>query len=221
MNPTDAVTAWQRYVADGGIMMFGLVPTALLMVAYVVQGLINLRRARVCPRGFAERMGRLAASNPNRKALIASLESEGTSVALVVGRVLRHLEFKPDADPVAILEDCIVEESDSLQRRNNHLAALYTVAPLMGLLGTVLGMLQTFNEFALSENPTVTELSKGINVAFITTAWGLGIAVPCIIFLQFFARRISNYEQTILPKEGMKALETVLPHDGLAATEKT
>jgi len=211
MNPTDPVTAWQRYVVDGGVMMFGLVPVALLAVAYVVQGFINLRRARVVPRDFPDRLRRMAAAAPDRRALASVLETDGSSIAVVVGRVLRHLEFKPDADPVALLEDCIVEECDALQRRNNHLAALYTVAPLMGLLGTVLGMLQTFHKFALSETPSVTELSRGINVAFITTAWGLGIAVPCVIFLQVFARRIAGYEEKALPREGVKCLEIVLP----------
>lgn len=214
MDPTTPVTAWQRYVVDGGVMMFGLVPAAMLAVAYIVQGLINLRRARVCPGDFPDRLRGLAARTNDRKALAAALESDGSSVAVVVGRVLRHLEFKPDADPVAILEDCVVEECDALQRRNNQLASIYTVAPLMGLLGTVLGMLQTFNKFALSEAPSVTELSRGINVAFITTAWGLGIAVPCIVFLQFFGRKIARYEEGLLAREGMKCLEIVLPNGG-------
>lgn len=221
MNPSDPVTAWQRYVADGGVMMFGLVPAALLMVAYVVQGFINLRRARVCPRDFAARIRSLASAATGRMALVAALEADGSSIATVIARVLRHLEFKPDADPVSILEDCIIEECDSLQRRNNQLAAIYTVAPLMGLLGTVLGMLQTFNQFAQSDNPSVTELSRGINVAFITTAWGLGIAVPCIVFLQLFGRMISKYEQAILPREGVKALEAVLPHEANPPAERT
>ncbi len=214
MNGTEPVTAWQRYVADGGIMMVFLLPLALLMVAFVVQGFVNLRRARVSPRGFAGRLEGVLESCRSRRDVAGALDAEGHCLALILSRVVRHLEFKPDADPAELLAESIDEECTSLHQRNSQLALIYTIAPLMGLLGTVFGMLKTFSEFAMSEDPSVRQLSEGINVALITTAWGLSIAIPAFVVLYFFTRRINTYEQVTLPKDGLRALQLVLPKTG-------
>jgi biopolymer transport protein ExbB len=208
-------TALQRYVLNGGVMMVFLVPLALLAVAFVVQGFINLRRARLCPGSFNRRLPDLLAGCQTRRQIEALLEREGHSLALVLRRVLRHLEFKADADPAEVLAESIEEECNALQQRNSQLALVYNVAPLMGLLGTVFGMLRTFRNFAESTDPSVRELSVGINVALLTTAWGLAIAIPAFIFLYIFTRRISACEQVLFPAEGARALETILRHIGL------
>ncbi len=221
MNGTESVTAWQRYVADGGIMMIFLLPLALLMIAFVVQGFINLRRARVAPGGFVRRLEEILESCKSRQDVVRVLEAEGHSLALILSRLVRHLEFKPDADPAELLAESIEEECTSLQQRNSQLALIYTIAPLMGLLGTVFGMLRTFSEFALSADPSVRQLSEGINVALITTAWGLSIAIPAFIFLYFFTRRVNTYEQVSLPKEGLRALQIVLPRTGFERRRST
>jgi len=203
-------SALQRYVMDGGVMMIFLVPLAFLMVAFVAQGFINLRRARVCPKNFSRRLETLLKGANSPKAAIAALDDEGHSMAVVLGRVLRHLEFKPDADPAELLSESIEEEATSLLQRNSQLALIYTIAPLLGLLGTVFGMIQTFREFALSADPSVRQLSEGINVALLTTAWGLAIAIPSFVFLYFFTRRINTYEQVVLPQEGTRLLRPTL-----------
>lgn len=207
-------TALQRYVLNGGVMMAFLVPLGLLAIAFTVQGFINLRRARLCPANFNRRLPELLAGCRTRRQIEGLLEREGHSLALVLRRVLRHLEFKADADPAEVLAESIEEECNALQQRNSQLALVYNVAPLMGLLGTVFGMLRTFRNFAESTDPSVRELSVGINVALLTTAWGLAIAIPAFIFLYIFARRISACEQVLFPTEGARALETLLRHIG-------
>ncbi|MDK2972862.1 MAG: biopolymer transport protein ExbB [Candidatus Sumerlaeota bacterium] len=191
-------------------MMVFLVPLALLAIAFIVQGFINLRRARLAPANFLRRLPALLDQCRTQQDIETMLEREGHSLALVLRRVLRHLEFKADADPADILAESIEEECNALQQRNSQLALVYNVAPLMGLLGTVFGMLNTFREFASSADPSVRQLSVGINVALLTTAWGLAIAIPAFIFLYLFTRRISNYEQVRFPAEGGEALELLL-----------
>jgi len=203
-------TALQRYIVDGGVMMVFLVPLALLMIAFAVQGLINLRRARVCPRRYAARAAELVRGGVSSAQAADRLAAEGHSLARVLSRVLRHLEFKADADPAGVLQEEIEEECEALRQRNSQLALVYTVAPLMGLLGTVFGMVGTFGEFTRAADPSVRDLSAGINVALITTAWGLSIAIPAFITLYHFARVINTYERVILPEEGARALHAVL-----------
>lgn len=203
-------TALQRYVLDGGIMMVFLVPLALLTVAFIVQGFINLRAGRVCPPGFARALPALLRTCRTRRDIERALEAQGHSLALILRRVVRHLEFKADADPAEVLSEAIEEECTALTQRNSQLTLAYTIAPLMGLLGTVFGMLRTFADFTRSADPSVRELSAGINTALLTTAWGLGIAIPAFIFLYLFTRRINVYEQVVLPREASRALEPLL-----------
>lgn len=214
-------TALERYVLDGGFMMIFLVPVALLMVAFAVQGFVNLRRERVCPRDFRQRLDKIIQTARSRDEIIATLAGQHSSIAVLLARVLEHLEFKADADPAEVLRERIEEECASLQHRNNQLAAIYNVAPLMGLLGTVFGMVSTFSKFALSPDPSVRELSEGINIALITTAWGLSIAIPAFIFLYVFSRRIGTYEAVILPQEGHQALQKLLPAIGFQRSTTT
>lgn len=203
-------TALERYVLNGGVMMVFLIPLALLAVAFIVQGFINLRSARISPPGFSVRLAEVLGACRSRAEIETALEGEGHSLAMILRRVLRHLEFKGDADPADLLDQAIAEECDALQQRNSQLAVIYNVAPLMGLLGTVFGMIQTFRNFTESPDPSVRELSEGINIALLTTAWGLAIAIPAFVFLYFFTRRIDSYEQVELRREGQESLETLL-----------
>lgn len=206
-------TALQRYVLDGGIMMVFLVPLAVLMIAYVIQGFINLRTGRICPRDFRRRLGEMVLQRQSRQAIAEAIESERHSLAIVLRRVLGHLDIKSDADPAELLRMEIEEECSTIQQRNSQLAVIYNVAPLAGLLGTVFGMIKTFRDFTMSADPSIRELSAGINIALLTTAWGLSIAIPAFVFLYIFTRRINTYEQIVLPEEGRLCLITIL--DGL------
>ena len=203
-------TALQRYVLNGGVMMVFLVPLAVLMVAFAVQGFINLRRGRVCPRAYTRRLAERFQAPVSHREAEELLEREPHSIGLILRRVLSHLEFAPDADPAELLREGIEEECAALQQRNSQLAVVYNIAPLMGLLGTVFGMIRTFREFTTSADPSIRELSTGINLALLTTAWGLSIAIPAFLFLYIFARRINTYEQVLLPREGSDALHIVL-----------
>lgn len=206
MDPSTAAAAptlLQRWVLDGGIMMVGLVPAAFLMVAYAVQALINLRRGRVCPADFPSRLRAAATSAESLRAFLAA---SGTSIAAILANVLQHLDANPTADPAEALREEIETECDLLAEQNSQLTVIYTTAPLMGLLGTVFGMLDTFNRFATSKEPSVQELAIGINIALITTAWGLSIAIPAYIALYMLRRRIASFENMLLPGVGAECL---------------
>lgn len=212
MNPAlDAQTLLERHVLAGGVMMVFLVPLALLLVAFAVQGLVNLRRGRVCPRRFgADLAAALASAGGDRAGIDAFLSRHPSNIGRALHRVLRHLEMKRDADPAEVLRAEIEEECAALRQRNGQLAVVYNVAPLMGLLGTVFGLLRAFAEFARSANPDIAELSAGVNLALLTTAWGLSIAIPAYLVLYLFLRRIGAYERLVMPEVGMDALVAIL-----------
>ncbi len=202
-------TALDRYVVQGGVMMIALIPCLILMIAFAIQGAVNLRRSRVAPPGFAARLRRITRESGVEEAR-RTLGEENHSLAEVIRNVDSHLSFKPDADPAEVLRSEIGDECDALLQQNSQLAVIYRISPLLGLLGTVFGMISTFNEFAASPRPDVQELSVGINIALITTAWGLSIAIPAYVVLYLFQRRVGTYEQVVLPDEAGQALHVLL-----------
>jgi len=202
-------TLFDRYVIQGGVMMIALIPCLVLMVGFLIQGFLNLRAGRVAPRDFAGLIQSARKSGGREKAR-ELLGSSNHSLAEIIRNVDAHLEFKPDADPAEVLREQISLECDALLQQNSQLALIYRITPLMGLLGTVFGMIQTFNDFTSSVDPDVQQLSAGINVALVTTAWGLAIAIPAYIALYILQRRISAYEQVILPRQGAEALHALL-----------
>lgn len=199
---------FERYVVDGGIMMVGLIPCLILMIAFGIQSFLNLRRSRVAPDDFVDRL-RDAREEGGLEKARELLSDEGHSLAEIIRQVDTHLEFNPDADAAEVLREQIESECDLLIQQNSQLAIIFRVAPQMGLLGTVFGMIQTFNEFASSMKPDVQQLSVGINVALITTAWGLSIAIPAYLVHYLIQRRISAYEQITLPGLGANALHAL------------
>jgi biopolymer transport protein ExbB len=212
-------TAFHEYVVRGGVMMIALIPLLVLTVAFVVQSSLNLRRSRVAPAEFSRSL--IAARRESSEAAAKMLEQADHSLGEVIRNVAAHLEVHPEADPAEVLREEIEAECDLLSAQNSQLGVVYRIAPQVGLLGTVFGMISTFNTFARSANPDVQELSIGINVALITTAWGLGIAIPAYLAFYLIQRRITQYEQVILPRDGGVALHALLnrPVSALSTAE--
>lgn len=194
-------------------MMVFLVPLALMTVAFAVQAFVNIRRSRICPKGYAAKAARLAAkASPDGPALIGRLAGDGHALGRVLGRTLARVGKERTPAPSLteeILREEITDECEALLEKNSQLGVVYTVAPLMGLLGTVFGMISTFREFTAATDPSVKELSAGINVALITTAWGLAIAIPAFLFLALIQRRIAAYERLHLPAEASASLDAI------------
>lgn len=199
-------------------MMVALIPCLILMVAFAIQGALNLRGKRIAPRNFATKL-RKARQEGGYKAARDLIEREPHSLAQVIRNVDDHLRFNAGADPAEVLKHQIEDECDTLLQENSQLGIIYRISPLLGLLGTVFGMIQTFNEFAQSVRPDVRELSVGINVALITTAWGLSIAIPAYLILYLLQRRVANYEHLVLPQEGADALHALLDRPIVGSSE--
>jgi biopolymer transport protein ExbB len=193
----DPGTYFDRYVLDGGIMMFFLVPASALALGMILQNFLNLRRGRLIGgRRFREAREELARSG-NREAL-AELLQRRRSVALA--RVaLRGLaaERIPTREEAVYL---IREEVARLFRSVNPLAVIFNLAPYLGILGTVLGLMDSFEAYA-ARRVDLDQLGAGLKVALLTTVWGLGIAIPSHLFYHLFRGRLIRAEEDLLPEE--------------------
>jgi len=207
-------TYLERYVLSGGIMMIFLIPCSILALWFILQGFINLRRARIAPHGLVARL-RPGAAFPDH----ATLRSSVTESESCLGRILaRLLDMVPAPMPYEwddVAAELIDDEVSRLYHKNNQLAVIYTVSPLLGLLGTILGMMNTFFLFSRSEEQSIAQLSQGINEALVTTMWGLAIAIPSFVVLYIFKQKLFFYEMTLLPGEVKKVMR-VLANSGAA-----
>jgi len=201
-------TYFERYVASGGIMMYFLIPCSFFALWFAIQGLINLRRARVAP----ERIRTLLASCEKSRdaAPFRQMVEKDESTLSRVLRRLMEIRPMPSAEEWRdIAAEFINEEVSRLYHKNNQLSVIYTIAPLLGLLGTILGMMDTFYIFAMSDQHSIAQLSRGINQALVTTLWGLSIAIPSFVVLYLLKQKLFYYETSLLPETIKNLMEQI------------
>ena len=168
---------------------------SLLGLAVIIERLIALRRGAVIPSDF---LPGLKASFPqgqvDRAAGLEYCQSHDCPISRVAQSAIRKFHRSEEAVEKAV-EDAGANEVSKLRRNLGMLQAVAAVAPMLGLLGTVWGMIAAF-QVASDPNVDVTNrgpmLGKGIYEALVTTFAGLTIAIPVLIFYYFFRGRIDR-----------------------------
>lgn len=216
-------TLFEQYVINGGIMMVLLVPCSLLMLGAILQGMISLRRGRIMPKKLF-REAEAVRTMAEREAYVDRLEAMANPLARSVWLTLRNSPWRrqrPDAAQLqARREEAVTEVSDELYDRLGILGTIYTTAPYLGIMGTILGMMQAFHEFGMLKQKSIETLSVGIQQALVTTLWGLGIAIPAFIGARWLQGCIRQYERRRLP-EGVSRILDALYAPGVCASESS
>lgn len=182
----------------GGSIGYLIVLLSLVMVALIADHVLNIRRTTLMPPGLAEEVHRAIAE---RK--IDEAKKHCEQLPSYLGRLLHSGLSEMGLGYASIekaVEDTAVEQSARLFRRIEYLSVIGTLAPMLGLMGTVWGMIQAFLEFEQKANPQVSELAPGIYRALITTLLGLTVAVPSLAAFAIFRNRIDELsaESTLL-----------------------
>ncbi len=177
----------------GGPLVLPILLASFVMLLIVFERTISLRRGRVVPRLFIERfLLQLRENALDRGESLARCEEESSHVARVFAAAVRKW-----GKPAVEVEQAVLDEGERianvLRRYLRVLNGVATVSPLLGLLGTVWGMIQSFNVIATSPAMGRAEmLAGGISVALITTAAGLLVAIPALIFYLYFVGRVDR-----------------------------
>ena len=182
----------------GGAVGYLIVLLSLIMVALIADHIMNIRRSTIMPPGLAEEVHRCLAERQIDEAKQQCDQHPGF-LSRVLHAGLEETGISYNAAEKA-MEDAAVEQSARLFRRIEYLSVIGTIAPMLGLMGTVWGMIQAFLEFEQKANPQVSELAPGIYRALITTLLGLGVAVPSLSAFAIFRNRIDELaaEATLL-----------------------
>lgn len=190
-------------------MMWVLGALALLLFTVFIERVLFLHRGQIRPETFLEGIRNILARRRLVEALTVCEETPGP-VAAVVKAALLHADASPDVMRFQVQEAGIVE-LPSLERRLGAIAAISQVAPLLGLLGTVLGMITTFVAFERGGNYAMAAaLSAGMWQALLATAGGLLVAIPAHLGHHFLAGRVRAIVRDVewSANEIMKYLQT-------------
>ncbi len=178
----------------GGVLMYPILGCSILLVAVALERLIALRRARVIPQPFVDRfLADLREGLLDRDAALLRCRSDGSPVARVLEHAVRRW-----GRPAVEIQQSVAEggqrEVLELRRNLRVINGISTVAPLLGLLGTVIGMIRCFAEVAAQTDAMgkPEALAQGIYVALYTTAFGLSVAIPALIVYYYFLGRVDR-----------------------------
>jgi biopolymer transport protein ExbB len=171
---------------------FGLILLilSLTMISLILEHLLTLRRKVLIPSSLVETAGALIKKRKYREADQLCNESHS-----LLGEVLHSglLEINAGySSVIKAMEDSCSQISSKMLRKLQYLNVIGTIAPMIGLLGTVWGLMLAFLEFTNKANPQVSELAPGIYKALVTTLMGLSVAVPALASFAIFQNWIDE-----------------------------
>ncbi len=190
--PIPTQNLW-NIIRDGGPLMIPIGICSLITVAFVFERVISLRRERVIPKPFITRfLQQLADGELDREQALALCEDSGSPVAQILAPAVRKWG-RPAVEVEQAIIDAGERVTNGLRRYLRVLNGVATIAPLLGLLGTVTGMIKAFNSIATSDALGRPELlANGISEALLTTAAGLSVAIPALVFYLLFISRVDR-----------------------------
>ena len=176
----------------GGIMMIPLGLASILLLALAIERYFATRATRLVPRKFYRRLQEALGPNANNiEAGIAFCHKQRSPAGRIFKSTLLH-QRRGDAAMEKALEDAGAREVNHLRRRARGLSIIAGVTPLLGLLGTVTGMIGAFQSAMLDEVQKAQTLKMGIYEALISTAVGLTIAIPALLLYHYILGRIDH-----------------------------
>ncbi|MHB9009157.1 MAG: MotA/TolQ/ExbB proton channel family protein [Limisphaerales bacterium] len=181
---------WQFLVA-GGPFMFLLVATSVVSLTYIVERGFALRRQRVVPDALERALDRCH-SRDDLPALQAACQQTPSTLARLTSTVIEHLPA-PKADNADALQTRARAEVQQLERGLVVLEVVVGIAPLLGLVGTIHGLITLFGDIGKTGITDNAVMARGISIALNTTLTGLLIAIPSLVAWSFFSRRVESY----------------------------
>ena len=191
-------------VQAGGWLMIPILLCSVIAVAIIVERLWTLRQKKVIPEKLLTGIWNLLSNDALTVEHISEIEN-GSPLGriLAAGLINRHLSRDLIRESIEENGRHVVHE---MERFMNTLGTISTIAPLLGLLGTVIGMIRVFTAITVIGIGDPAQLAGGISEALITTAAGLSVAIPSLIFHRHLKRKIDELV-VAMEQEAMKLVE--------------
>jgi biopolymer transport protein ExbB len=198
-----------EFMAKGGVVMWPILMCSVLALAIFLERLVRFSRMRSRGAGLSEKVIRLLKAGDVKAAEEKALDS-GSSMGRVLAQAIR---FK-DRDRETLETVVMHAAEEEVRNMSSYLQALATIgniAPLLGLLGTVLGMIKAFMVIQqMGGKVNAAVLAGGIWEAMLTTAFGLAVALPTVVAHSYLLARVDKYETKL--NDGAVKFITELNH---------
>ena len=190
----------------GGILMVPIVACSILALAIVLERFWSLRASRVAPPQSINELWRWIKKKELNGRKLKALQGSSPLGRVLAGGLINAKHGRE------VMKESIEHEASQviheLERFLNPLGTIATITPLLGLLGTVIGMIKVFAEIQLAGVGNAGNLAGGISEALITTAAGLSVAIPALIYHRYFIRRVDELVVN-MEQEAIKLVEVV------------
>ena len=189
-------------IQAAGWPIWPLVACSILALALVIERFISLMTAKIAPPQLLEEVLRVSRTSVPAPDVVTQLE-QNSALGEVLASGLRALNINPrcsEDDLRSTMQGAGRVVAHRLERYLSALATIASAAPLMGLFGTVVGMIEIFGSQAPAGSATggnPAQLAHGISIALYNTAFGLIVAIPSLIFWRYFRARVDAYLLTL------------------------
>jgi len=185
-----------EYFRQGGIFMYPLLFFSVLAATVAIERFIVFSKAKLNVSDFLTKIRKALLVNRNVKEAIKICEqSKGPVASVMKAGLLRYGHAREDIEKT--IENAALYELDRLEKRLGVLATTANVAPMLGFLGTVAGMIKSFATLAEQGLTNPAAVAVGISEALITTATGLIIAIPAQLIYNWYTTKITRFVRDI------------------------
>lgn len=197
-------------IQKGGITMYPIILLSVIALAVFLERLISLRKEKYVPVAFYEQLVSLLKKR-NINEAVEVCKANKSALARISETIITNTDL-PLSRLLEVAEESGRSEASKLDKFLPSLQTIVAIAPLLGLLGTVLGMIKIFDVIALQGTGNAEALSSGIAEALLTTAAGLVVAIPAQIFY-FIAKARADAIGSALEKASSDVMNLLFKED--------
>ena len=197
-------------IQKGGIVMYPIILLSVIALAVFLERLISLRKEKYVPKAFYEQLVSLLKKR-NINEAVEVCKANKSALARISETIITNTDL-PLSRLLEVAEESGRNEASKLDKFLPSLQTIVAIAPLLGLLGTVLGMIKIFDVIALQGTGSAEALSSGIAEALLTTAAGLVVAIPAQIFY-FIAKARADAIGAALEKASSDVMNMLFKED--------
>ena len=193
----------------GGLLMWPILLCSVISLAIVIERFWSLRTERITPKNLVGKVWQWAKTGHLDAKRINDIRMESPLGRLLAAGLV-NMQHEREVMKESI-EDVGRHVAHELERFLNTLGTIAQIAPLLGLLGTVIGMIKVFSVITTQGVGDPSVLAEGISMALITTAAGLTVAIPTLMFYRYFRGRVDELVLS-MEQESLKLVEVIHGH---------
>lgn len=222
---------WHDMGLPSKVVAMALVIMALMSLGVLFERIVFLVRAKAESRTFAQKAAALMKTNDIVGLTKAAVTHHKSPLAtLLHGGALKYLDYcetehQDNLSPIEAARREMARKAEAvaadLRRGMSILASVGSLAPFVGLLGTVLGILSAFGKIGASGSAGLSTVASGISEALIETAFGLFVAIPSVAFFNYLTGTVDNLERDLTHGSGEFLDELERVHDPIRDEHKT